>query len=269
MGGFPCPLGAKLPCLMQATPSFARALPVPLMPTQIHIAQDTTQLIEDLAEILIRDAREAIQARGVWIFALSGGSTPKALYQLLASPQYAGRFDWEHVVLLFGDDRAVGPDDANSNFKMAREALGETIAARLVRIEGEETDPDLAASRYEQRIREAGERVDSNLLGLGPDGHTASLFPHSPQLDENERRVVATPVASLQPFVRRVTMTFPEINSARKIYFLITGEDKAARVQEIINGPRDIHNLPATGIEPIDGDLIWFLDAGAATQLSR
>lgn len=239
------------------------------MSTQIHITQDSTHLIEDLAEILVGDAREAINKRGVWIFALSGGSTPKALYQLLATPQWIGRFEWERVVLLFGDDRAVGPDDENSNFKMAREALGETIAARIVPIEGEETDPELAASNYEKRIREAGERVDCNLLGLGPDGHTASLFPHSPQLDENERRVVATPVSPLQPFVRRVTMTFAEINSARKVYFLITGEDKAERVQEIINGPRDVHNLPATGIGPTDGDLIWFLDEGAAAKLSR
>ena len=205
----------------------------------------------------------------MWVWALSGGSTPKALYQLLATPAWSGRIDWERTVLLFGDDRAVGPDDENSNFKMAREALGETIAARIVPVEGEENDPDLAARNYEKRILEVGGRVDCNLLGLGPDGHTASLFPHSPQLDENERRVVATPVSPLKPFVRRVTMTFPEINSARKVYFLITGEDKADRVQEIINGPRDIHNLPATGIEPTDGDLIWFLDEGAAAKLSR
>ncbi len=239
------------------------------MPTQIHIAHDGTQLVEDLAEILVGDAREAISKRGVWIFALSGGSTPKALYQLLASPEWIGRFDWERIVLLFGDDRAVAPDDENSNFRMARETLGETIASRIIPIIGEETDPDLAASNYEKRIREAGERVDCNLLGLGPDGHTASLFPHSPQLDETDRRVVATPVSSQPPFVRRVTMTFPEINSARKIYFLITGADKADRVQEILNGPRDPHNLPATGIEPTDGDLIWFFDAGAASKLSR
>lgn len=239
------------------------------MSTQIHIAHNAAQLVEDLAEALARDAREAIHQRGVWVFAISGGSTPKALYQRLGSPDWIGRFDWERVVLLFGDDRAVGPDDENSNFKMAREALGDAVAARLVRIEGEESDPDIAATRYEKRIREAGERVDCNLLGLGPDGHTASLFPHSPQLDETGRRVVATPVSTLQPFVRRVTMTFSEINSARKVYFLVTGEDKAARVQEIVNGPRDVHNVPATGVEPTDGELVWFLDAGAASKLSR
>ncbi|BCM91614.1 6-phosphogluconolactonase [Abditibacteriota bacterium] len=239
------------------------------MSTQIHIAHNKAQLVEDLAEVLARDAHDAIQERGVWTFALSGGSTPKALYQRLASPDWSGRFDWERIVLFFGDDRAVGPDDVNSNFKMAREALGETIAARIVPIIGEAIDPALAASNYEKRLREVGERVDSNLLGLGPDGHTASLFPHSPQLDETERRVVATPVSTLEPFVRRVTMTFTEINASRKTYFLVTGEDKAGRVQEIINGPRDVHNLPATGIAPTDGELIWFLDAGAASKLSR
>lgn len=237
------------------------------MSTSIHIAPSATQLVEDLAEVLARDAREAIHQRGAWIFALSGGSTPKALFQRLSSPDWFGRFDWDKIVLLFGDDRAVGPNDANSNFKMARETLGEQIAARLVPIVGGENDPDLAASNYEKRIREAGERVDCNLLGLGPDGHTASLFPHSPQLNETKRRVVATPVSTLEPFVRRVTMTFPEINSARKIYFLVTG-DKAARVQEIINGPRDVQNLPATGISPTEGELAWFLDETAASKLS-
>ncbi|RYX84589.1 6-phosphogluconolactonase [bacterium] len=262
-------IGANLPRGRCATPSHVRVVSTHLMPTQIHIAHDATQLIEDLAEILVRDAREAIQKRGVWIFALSGGSTPKALYNLLASPQWIGRIDWNNSVLLFGDDRAVGPDDENSNYKMASEAFGEFIASRIVRIEGEDSDPDEAAKRYEVRIREAGDRVDSNLLGLGPDGHTASLFPHSPQLNETERRVVATPVSTLKPFVRRITMTYPEINNSRKIYFLITGKDKADRVQEIVNGPCDVQNLPATGIEPTDGDLIWFLDVGAATQLSR
>jgi len=238
------------------------------MSTQIHVAPDATQLIQDLAEILARDAREAIHERGVWIFAISGGSTPKKLYQLLASDEWIGRFDWDKTVLLFGDDRAVGPDDPNSNFLMATQTLGPQISQRLVRIEGEESDPDEAAHRYEKRIREAAERVDVNLLGMGPDGHTASLFPHSPQLDETERRVVATPVSTLEPFVRRVTFTFPEINSSRKVYFLVTEESKAARVQEVINGPRDVHNVPSTGINPTDGELVWFLDEAAASQLS-
>ncbi len=238
------------------------------MSTQIHIARTAHQLVEDLAETLARDAREAIHERGVWIWALSGGSTPKALYQLLGSDAWIGRFDWDNIVLLLGDDRAVGPNDPNSNFLMAQQTLGPQISGRLVRIEGEENDPELAAANYERRIREAGPRVDCNLLGLGPDGHTASLFPHSPQLDETERRVVATPESPLQPFVRRVTFTFPEINSSRKVYFLVTEQSKAERVQEIINGPRDVHNVPATGVSPTDGELKWFLDKAAASQLS-
>jgi 6-phosphogluconolactonase len=238
------------------------------MSTSLHIAPDATQLVEDLAEILARDAREAIHHRGVWIWAISGGSTPKVLYQRLSSDDWIGRFDWDNIVLLFGDDRAVGPDDANSNFLMARQTLGPQISERLVPIVGEETDPDVAAANYERRIREVGPRVDCNLLGLGPDGHTASLFPRSPQLDETEKRVVATPVSTLEPFVRRVTFTFPEINSSRKVYFLVTEESKAARVQEIINGPRDVHNVPATGVHPTDGELKWFLDEAAASKLS-
>ncbi len=238
------------------------------MSTPFHIAPDAQQLVEDLADVLARDAREAIHERGVWIWAISGGSTPTALYQRLGSDDWIGRFDWDKIVLLFGDDRAVGPDDPNSNFLMARQTLGPLISQRLVRIEGEEFDPEVAAANYERRIREVGPRVDCNLLGMGPDGHTASLFPHSPQLNETKRRVVATPVSTLEPFVRRVTFTFPEINSSRKVYFLVTGQDKAARVQEIINGPRDVQNVPSTGVHPTDGELKWFLDAGAASKLA-
>ena len=237
------------------------------MSTRIHIAPDAAQLVEDLAEVLVQDAQDAINARGVFIFALSGGSTPKALYRRLSSPEWIGRFDWPKVVLVFGDDRAVASDDPNSNFLMAQTALGPQISERLVRIEGEETDPELAAANYARRIREFGPRVDVNLLGLGPDGHTASLFPHSPQLDETAKRVTATPVSTLAPFVRRVTFTFPEINSSRKVYFLVTEGAKAARIQQIVNGPRDPHTLPATGVAPRDGELVWFLDDAAASQL--
>ncbi len=238
------------------------------MSTHIHIAPDAAQLVEDLAAALADDAREAIAARGVFIFALSGGSTPKALYQRLGSDDWFGRFAWENIVLLFGDDRAVAPDDPNSNFLMAQQTLGYEISQCLVRIEGEESDPDLAAANYERRIRQFGPRVDVNLLGLGPDGHTASLFPHSPQLDEVAKRVTATPVSTLEPFVRRVTFTFPEINASRKVYFLVTEGAKAARIQQIINGPRDVHTLPATGVAPTDGELVWFLDEAAASQLN-
>jgi len=238
------------------------------MSKRIYIAPDAAHLIEELAETLARDAREAIHERGVWIWAISGGSTPKALYRRLASEEWIGRFDWEKCFLLFGDDRAVPRDDPNSNFLMATQTLGPQISGRLIPIEGEETDPDLAAANYEKRIREFGPRVDCNLLGMGPDGHTASLFPRSPQLDETQKRVVATPVSTLEPFVRRVTFSFPEINAARKVYFLVTEESKAARVQEVVNGPRDVQNIPSTGVEPTDGELVWFLDEAAASKLS-
>jgi len=238
------------------------------MSKRIYIAPNAAQLVEELAETLANDAREAIHERGIWVWAISGGSTPKALYQRLASDDWIGRFDWDKTVLLFGDDRAVSPDDPNSNLLMARQTLGPQISGRLIPIEGEDSDPDLAAANYERRIREFGPRVDCNLLGMGPDGHTASLFPRSPQLNETQKRVVATPESTLAPFVRRVTFTFPEINSARKVYFLVTEESKAERLQEVINGPRDVQNIPSTGVEPTDGELVFFLDEAAASKLS-
>ena len=200
------------------------------MTPELLVAPDASSLIEMLAARLALTARAAIEERGAFSLALSGGSTPKALYQRLASPDWKDQIDWSKCDIVFGDDRAVAPNDELSNFRMAREALLDHIGARVHRIQTEADDLDKSAADYDAVLRELG-RLDIVLLGLGDDGHTASLFPGSPQLEVKNKWVTATPVASLEPHVRRVTLTFEAINAARHAWFLVTGVGKAARVK--------------------------------------
>ncbi|MBW3636445.1 MAG: 6-phosphogluconolactonase [Armatimonadetes bacterium] len=225
--------------------------------------------VEDLAGQLEIAARESVAARGRFSLALSGGSTPRALYELLATPDWKSRFEWEQCDVFFGDERAVAPDDALSNFKMASEALLRHVPARVHRMEGERVDLGSAARDYETRLRALGGPLDVVLLGLGDDGHTASLFPHSPQLNEVEGWVTATPIAPMEPRVRRLTLSFPAINAARKVWFLVSGVGKAERVAEVLDGPRDVERLPSQGVAPQNGELVWFLDEEAARDVSR
>ncbi len=225
--------------------------------------------VADLASQLEIAAREAIKARGNFSLVLSGGSTPRALYELLATPDWKSRFEWEKCDIFFGDERAVAPDDALSNFKMASDALLSRVAARVHRMEGERIDLESAARDYETKLRALGSPLDLILLGLGDDGHTASLFPYSPQLNEVEGWVTATPVAPMEPRVRRLTLSFPAINAARKVWFLASGAGKAERVAEVLDGPRDVQSLPSQGVAPRNGELVWFLDEEAARDISR
>lgn len=231
----------------------------------LHISADPVAALAQQLEIA---AREAIRARGRFSLALSGGSTPRALYQLLAMPQWVQRLEWEKCDVFFGDERAVAPDDALSNFKMASEALLNYVPARVHRMETERIDLGSAAHDYENLLDATCDRLDVVLLGLGDDGHTASLFPHSPQLNETEKWVTATPIASMEPRVRRLTLTFPAINAARFAWFLVSGAGKAARVAEVLNGPRDVQRLPSQGVVLQDGELAWFLDEEAARDAS-
>ena len=224
--------------------------------------------VADLAAQLEIAARQSIAARGRFCLALSGGSTPRALYELLASPEWVQRFEWGKCEIFFGDERAVAPDDALSNFKMASDALLNHVVARVHRMEGERADLESAAHDYGNLLDATCDRLDVVLLGLGDDGHTASLFPHSPQLNEAENWVAATPIAPMEPRVRRLTLTFPAINAARRAWFLVSGAGKAARVAQVLNGPRDVQRLPSQGVAPQNGELTWCLDEGAAGGLS-
>jgi 6-phosphogluconolactonase len=227
-------------------------------------------------EFLIR-ARAAIAARGRYSVALSGGSTPRQLYRALAE-RGPGEIPWPAIHLFWGDERAVPPDHPQSNYRAARAELLSKVpvpAANVHRLRGEET-PERAAALYEEELRrffgfaagsEGGHfpRFDLILLGMGDDGHTASLFPHSPALDEGERWVVANPVPALA--TTRLTLTLPVLNAAACVLFLVAGTGKAATLAEVLEGQARPRELPAQAVRPVDGELIWMLDQAAAARL--
>ena len=225
------------------------------------------------AEELTVIAAVAIAARGACHIALSGGSTPKLMFQVLATMGPAA-LPWDRIHLWWGDERTVAPDHADSNYGMTRAALLEPLRdaidpARVHRISGED-DPEHAARAYERALIDAlgaPPVFDLVLLGLGPDGHTASLFPGSPALAIDDRWVVANPIDSPLAHGKavRITLTFPAINAARHVRFLVAGDDKAAALAEVLQGPRD--RYPSQRIAP-RGDLAWLVDLAAAGALA-
>jgi 6-phosphogluconolactonase len=191
--------------------------------------------------------------------ALSGGSTPRAVYEQVA--------DWGDATLWFGDDRAVPPDHQHSNYRMVRQAVGER-PVRIERILGEE-GAEAAAGDYEARLRAAlgnAPRLDLALMGLGPDAHTASLFPSKPEVEEDRRFVVPVPEAGMEPQVPRVTMTLPVFNAAARVVFLVKGADKAAAMRRAFGDPPD-PSSPAARVRPQAGELLVLCDAAAAAEL--
>jgi 6-phosphogluconolactonase len=218
---------------------------------------------------VIAAATAAIGATGRFTLALSGGSTPRALYSRLAEPAQATRMDWGRVHLFWGDERCVPPTDGSSNYRMAEEALLSKVPippANVHRIRGED-EPRAAATGYEALLRSwfAGTTFDLVLLGMGSNGHTASLFPGLTALGEAERWVVAELVPEVGMW--RVTLTAPAINAAARVLFLVTGRDKAATLREVLSGPRDPRRLPAQLISPSPGRLTWLVDEAAAAEL--
>jgi 6-phosphogluconolactonase len=255
--------------------SFTRAGDSQVASPNLVISPDNESLNRKAAEYFVAAAREAIAARGRFTVALSGGSTPKTLYEMLASPPWRTQIDWGNVHVFWGDERMVPPDDNESNYRMTNLALLSkvpVVAANVHRVVTEVGDADAAAAAYEETIRrdfnpEPGEvpRLDLNLLGLGTNGHTASLFPHTQSLEENVKLVVAEFVAEVKQ--HRITMTVPLINHSRHIVFLVSGASKAAVVKDVITGPKDQQRLPAQFIQPVDGTLVWMLDQAAAAEL--
>lgn len=230
------------------------------------------QLIADVALRLVQYANQCVAERGRFTFALSGGSTPKALYELLASEPWRSQMPWKNIIILFGDERAVPGDDARSNYLMATQALLSKVGIlpeNIWRLRGEAENLDEAAQEYESHLRELDGVIDLNLLGMGPDGHTASLFPHSPVLTEMQRLCVSTPEAPLEPHVRRLTLTYSAINASRRVWILVTGEEKAERLQQVLEGEYQPHQLPIQGVHPQNSELIWMLDSAAASQLKE
>jgi 6-phosphogluconolactonase len=223
------------------------------------------------AERFVAASAAAVAARGRFTVALSGGSTPKALYARLAAPACASRIDWARVHVFWGDERCVPPDHASSNFRMAREALLDHVPVpkeQVHRLRGED-DPHAAAAAYEAELRAAFPdgvaRLDLALLGMGDNGHTASLFPGLSAVREADRWVVAERVDEVGMW--RLTLTPPALNGAAAVVFLVAGPDKAAMLARVLEGPRNVDLLPVQAIAPVDGTVTWLVDDAAAAQL--
>jgi 6-phosphogluconolactonase len=223
-----------------------------------------------VAEHFAARAAEAVAAGGRFTVALAGGSTPRAAYMLLATDAVARRVDWARVHLFWGDERCVPPDDPRSNYRMVREALLDRLPippGNIHRIHGED-DPPRAAAAYERLLRDrlGGDRgLDLILLGMGDDGHTASLFPGQAVVREKARWVVAEYVAAAAMW--RITFTPVVINAARNVSFIVSGAGKAERLREVIKGPFAPESLPAQIVDPTRGHLTWLLDEAAASRL--
>jgi len=237
----------------------------------VTLHPDREALGRAAAELFAGEARRAAEARRPFNVLLSGGETPRRCYELLAGEPLAGKVPWEAVQLFWGDERQVPPDDPRSNFGMVRGALIEPLAlseAQLHPIPFLPT-PRESALAYEAALRDyfQGEapRFDLVFLGLGEDGHTASLLPHSPSLREKERLVCAGGVAG---GVARVTVTAALINQAALVAFLVSGTEKAAVLKRVLEGERDPQLLPAQLIHPDPGRLCWLIDRPAASLLS-
>ncbi len=238
-------------------------------------------LYERAARRVAAAAATAIAARGRFAVALAGGSTPRPLYERLADAPHREAVEWQRVEVFWGDERCVPPDHPDSNARLAREALLDRVPVRPGHVHpmpGESEDREAAARIYEAEMVEAlgagsGRlaRLDLALLGLGAEGHTASLFPDSPALAAGERLVVAV-LADREPVPPpghdRLTLTFPALNAAREVLFLVAGADKAAAVAAALEGPRDPARCPAQGVAPDPGRAAWLIDAEAASRLT-
>ena len=239
------------------------------MPLHIHPTIEAT--LQALADYFVAKAHEATAARGRFAVALSGGSSPKKLYELLASPAYRARVDWAQVFFFFGDERNVPLSDPQSNYLMARTALLAPLGIADDHVFALDTAraPAEAAAAYTSVINSffspKPARFDLVLLGLGDNSHTASLFPHSPMLHATIAAVQAVFVPEVQ--MDRLSFTAPLINQARAVAFLVFGADKAAAVRRVRQGARNVAEFPAQLIAPSAGERQWFLDEAAATDL--
>lgn len=233
---------------------------------------DPSEAAQAAAREVVEASNDARNDHGTFRPAFSGGSTPRLLFDALTGPALRTLVDWTRARIFFVDERCVTPDDERSNYRLAKERLIDPLRlprSNVFRIRGEE-EPRLAALEYEEILkREFGRRTrprfDLVLLGLGSDGHTASLFPGTRALDEKRRRVVANWIPTMGEW--RVTLTLPVVNAARRAVFLVTGAEKAAIVSTVLRAKRGARRLPASLVEPRRGSLIWILDQAAARRL--
>ncbi|MBK7202453.1 6-phosphogluconolactonase [Candidatus Amarolinea dominans] len=241
----------------------------------IRIFEDNSALIRDVAAQFVRAVSQAVNTRGYFTVALAGGGTPQALYELLARPPYREKLPWPQMRFFWGDERCVPPDHPQSNYGQARRALLDQVPApaeNIHRVRGE-WEPSAAAEDYVRQLRESanpGEawpRFDWVFLGLGADGHTASLFPGSPLPTASDAPALAVTADYEGRPAQRVTLTPQVLNAARVVAFLVTGRNKADAVAATLTGPRDPRRWPAQRINPGVGELLWWLDQAAAAAL--
>jgi 6-phosphogluconolactonase len=243
---------------------------------EYFVEPDAAALAARAARQFVEETEAAVAARGRARIAISGGSTPKVAFGMLADPAqpWLKRMPWDKLELFWVDERCVPPDHADSNYRMTREAMLDHVPLKpeqVHRMEGE-LEPEAAAARYESTLRnsfrlEGAEtpRFDLIALGMGPDGHTASLFPHTAALHEISRLAVANHVQNKDAW--RVTLTWPVINHGARVFFLIGGTDKAQVLNEVMTGTRDVERLPSQLIKPASGILTLLLDKAAAALL--
>jgi 6-phosphogluconolactonase len=244
---------------------------------EIHISPDGDRLAAEAADRIIAAAGQAIRQRGRFTMALAGGSTPEKTYGLLAKADRFGKIDWAKTFLFFGDERFVPHNDPRSNYNMAHRSLigpAKLAAERVFPIPTDTPTPAAGAMRYAELLEkqfpgESRPSFDLILLGLGDDGHTASLFPGKPAIHETQAWLAASPPGVLPPPVERITFTFPVLNAARQILFLVAGHSKATPLREVIKGQAKLDARPAVGVRPTDGKLVWLLDEAAAAELDR
>ena len=234
---------------------------------------DLEALSRAAAELFVQQAQQAVEARGRFGVVLSGGDTPRRTYEVLALHLFRERVPWAEVHVFWGDERCVPPEDPRSNALMAHETLLDQVPIPAPQVHPITcgSAPEEAARRYEDLLRDffGGQRpcFDLVFLGLGINGHTASLFPETPVLEEQDRRVAEVYVA--EEGLYRVTLTASLINDARVVAFLFGGRDKARILRQVLEGKRDISRLPAQSIQPTEGELLWLVDRSAGSLLSR
>jgi 6-phosphogluconolactonase len=246
------------------------------MDVEIQVCEDVEEIARVAASEVLRQARQTVQEKGFFSFVLSGGSTPGPLYSLLAGdPSVSSAVPWNRTHFFWGDERHVPTDHPESNYRMAKEALLSKVPVpgeNIHPIRSGNPDAHQAAEEYEDTVRtffrlKAGEfpRFDLVLLGMGPDGHTASLFPGTEALQERRRLVVANWVEKFH--AHRITMTLPLLNQAALVLFLVSGEEKAETLREVIEGKERKAPFPSHLIRPADGRLLWLVDRKAGRLL--
>jgi 6-phosphogluconolactonase len=253
-------------------------MPAAAQQREVYILKDNAAIARRAAEEFVKMAQSAVQQHGSFSVALSGGSTPKLLYALLATdPELRGKLPWDKMQMFFGDERHVGPDDPQSNFKMASETMFNKAPLKpeqIHRMKGEYQDAEKAAQEYEQELhthfhlREKElPRFDLVLAGMGDEGHTLSLFPGTKALHPEGRAVVRNWVGKLA--TDRITMTAPAANNAGMILFMVAGKDKAPALKSVLEGPYEPDQLPAQLLQPSNGKLLWLVDQAAGSMLSN